>query len=209
MSSSPDPTLHPDDAAALDRLVEAEYETGAADSNSQDARLAQVAAVLSRLDALPAEEAPADLTERTLARIQQAIDAEEQGRRLTPADRSWWTGAIRNIGAVAAVVAIGLLAIWPVLNDRAAPIDVTSPGGGFTAGLDIPSLFSSEESLSPAETQAPPVSFEGLQGYTGPVTIQPRWVERQVTQPDGSVVRVWHPVLVIVPLDPEQRSTQD
>jgi hypothetical protein len=207
MSSSPDPTLHPDDAVALDRLVDAEYEPAAADA---DARMAQVSAVLSRLDALPAEQPSADLTDRTLARIQQAIDAEVRGHRLTPADRSWWTSAMRSIGAMAAVVALGLLAVWPVLSDRELPSDISSPDV-ITAGAgpSIPSLFSREESLSPAETQIPVVRLEGLQGYTGPVTIQPRWVERQVTQPDGAVVRVWQPVLVIVPLDPELRSSQD
>ncbi|MFG0251808.1 MAG: hypothetical protein ACF8NJ_02925, partial [Phycisphaerales bacterium JB038] len=101
-------------------------------------------------------------------------------------------------------------AIWPTLNNRIGGPTATEPfPGSITAGSGLSGLFAEAEELTPAESPAPVVELEGLQGYTGPVTIEPRWMERQVVQPNGEVVRVWQPVLVVVPLDPEQRSNQD
>ncbi len=76
--SSFDPALSPEDAAALDALLE-HGRTGFP-ANEATERLTRVAAWLKTLDASPAPEPAGDLVERTLARVQS------ERMRLQPAE---------------------------------------------------------------------------------------------------------------------------
>jgi hypothetical protein len=211
MNAKTDPALHPDDAAALDRLVEADYQPDVADPAGADPRLAQVSAVLRRLDALESAEPGDDLTDRTLSRIQQAIDAEQRDRRVGPGGHTWWSNAVRKVSAAAAVVALGLLAVWPVLNQQD---EALGPAIGtveqFEAGFSMPGQSAADwraaAEMPLTEANAPQINVENVQGYSGPVTVQFRWMSRTLTQPDGAQVQVWQPVLVVVPLEQESAS---
>lgn len=207
MNPMSDPTLHPDDADALDRLVEADYSEVQADPTGRDRRLAGVAAVLRRLDALPPVDPSADLTDRTLARIQEAITAEERALRVGAGDRSWWARTSRRVAAAAAVVTLGLVAVWPVQQGRDALDADTMRQETITAGFDASRWMTGEpdwrstDLMPQAGSPTVPILFEGAAGYAGPVTLQARLVQRTIEKPDGTQVRVWQPMLVIVPLE--------
>ncbi len=205
MKPNTDPTLHPDDAAALDRLVEAGFDPAAVDA-ATDRRLAQVQAVLRRLEALPVEEPGADLTERTLGRIQRAIDEQEEALRVGPGEHTWWSSTIRKVGTVAAVMALGFAALWPAINSQNGPSGLDArQQNSIEAGIGTPfgaSDWQVRADEAPLPGAAAPVGVvSDLHGYSGPVTIEARWVRRTVERADGTQVQVWQPVLVLVPLE--------
>ncbi|MCK4873979.1 MAG: hypothetical protein KAS72_14755 [Phycisphaerales bacterium] len=220
MNQMNEPMLNPDDAQAVDRLVEAGFDAQAA-VNAEPARqrrIERAAALLAALDALPDERAGDDLVDQTLARIQSAIDGEEQQRRFdtqaaalaTGPIRSRWSLGLRELAGVAAVILLGLSALWPLMNGSTS-VDGPlwdAPQGTITAG------FAGSQAMEPvgppARSGQPLVMVDKHNPLKAIIIIndQPReflissrWQDRVVRYPDGTVKRFRQPVLLFEPVD--------
>ncbi|MGN6368568.1 MAG: hypothetical protein ACTHN5_09935 [Phycisphaerae bacterium] len=107
------PALSPDDAAALDALLE----HGRAQSLAPSDRHARVSAWLKTLDASPTPEPPGDLVERTLARVQSERMKLKPAQAPAPAKPARRAYRFKHLTDFAAMtVAAGLLGIVVTLG---------------------------------------------------------------------------------------------
>ena len=113
MNDAPDdaqgPRLRPEDAEAIDRLVECGFD----EQRVQDERDRRVLAALRALDAYPVESSDPSLIDATLARIDAA--EREQAERMRLDRRVVRRVRWADLGGIAAVMLLAVGVAWPAL----------------------------------------------------------------------------------------------